>query len=82
MRDMRKHRLTIVVLCYGTSEVDIVSAPKELVDKYGDVDGFLRDYCQYDLNDISWLYNTNALNEDLPNGGISVNYLTEDSFED
>lgn len=81
MRDMRKHRLTIVVLCYGTSEVDIISAPKELVDKYGDVDGFLQDYCQYDPNNISWLYNTNALNEDLPNGGISVNYLTEDSFE-
>lgn len=78
---MRKHRLTIVVLCYGTSEVDIISVPKELVDKYEDVDGFLRDYCQYDLDDISWMYNTNALNEGLPNGGISVNYLTEDSFE-
>lgn len=78
---MRKHRLTIVVLCYGTSEVDIISAPKELVDKYGNMDGFLRDYCQYDLNDINWMYNTNALNEELPNGGISMNYLTEDSFE-
>lgn len=73
--------MTIVVLCYGTSEVDIISVPKELVDKYEDVDGFLRDYCQYDLDDISWMYNTNALNEGLPNGGISVNYLTEDSFE-
>lgn len=78
---MRKHRLTIVVLCYSTAEVDIISAPKELIDKYGDIDGFLQDYCQYDLNNISWMYNIEALNREMPNGGVSVNYLTEDSFE-
>lgn len=78
---MRKHRLMIVVLCYSTAEVDIISAPKELIDKYGDIDGFLQDYCQYDLNNISWMYNIEALNREMPNGGVSVNYLTEDSFE-
>lgn len=78
---MRKHRLTIVVLCYSTAEVDIISAPKKLVEQYEDVDGFLQDYCQYDLNDISWMYNIEALNEELPNGGVNVNFLTEDSFE-
>lgn len=78
---MRKHRLTIVVLCYSTAEVDIISAPKELIDKYGDIDGFLQDYCQYDLNNISWMYNIEALSREMPNGGVSVNYLTEDSFE-
>lgn len=71
----------IVVLCYSTAEVDIISAPKELIDKYGDIDGFLQDYCQYDLNNISWMYNIEALNREMPNGGVSVNYLTEDSFE-
>lgn len=78
---MRKHRLMIVVLCSSTAEVDIISAPKELIDKYGDIDGFLQDYCQYDLNNISWMYNIEALNREMPNGGVSVNYLTEDSFE-
>lgn len=78
---MRKHRLTIVVLCYSTAEVDIISAPKELIDKYGDIDGFLQDYCQYDLNNISWMYNIEALNREMPNGGVNVNFLTEDSFE-
>lgn len=71
----------IVVLCSSTAEVDIISAPKELIDKYGDIDGFLQDYCQYDLNNISWMYNIEALNREMPNGGVSVNYLTEDSFE-
>lgn len=78
---MRKHRLTIVVLCFSTAEVDIISTPKELVDQYGDMSRFLQDYCQYDLNDINWMYNVEAWSRKMPNGGISVNYLTEDSFE-
>lgn len=78
-----KSRMTIVVLCYSTSEVDLISAPVEKVKQFGDVDDFLRDYCQYDLNNISWMYNVEIFDEgkDLPNGGVQVNFLTEDSFE-
>lgn len=70
---MDKYR--IVVLAFGSGEVDVIDVDKEIIDNtwHRDVESYLQEHCQYDLDNIQWM-------QDDANK-IRINTLDNDSFE-
>lgn len=52
---MDKYR--IVVLAFGSGEVDVIDVDKEIIDNtwHRDVESYLQEHCQYDLDNIQWI---------------------------
>lgn len=71
-----KQMYRIAVLAYSSGEVDIIDVPKEIIDNawHGDVERYLMDHCQYDMDNIHFMQGD--INE------IRVNTdLNDESFE-
>lgn len=64
--------MKIAVLDYDELDVDIITVSEETIDKYGGVEDFLAEHCQYDLDNISW----------FAGDSITINELTDKSFGD
>lgn len=66
-------KIKIAVLCLDVLDVDIITVNKLFIDKNfgGDINSFLVEHCQYDLDNIQWISGDN----------INVNLnMTEASF--
>lgn len=66
-------KIKIAVLCLDVLDVDIITVDKSFIDRTfgGDIECFLIEHCQYDLDNIQWISGDN----------INVNLnMTEASF--
>lgn len=67
-------KIKIAVLCPEILEVDIITVNKSFIDNNfgGDVESFLIEHCQYNTDNIQWMFG-----EDI---GVNLN-MNEKSFE-
>lgn len=66
-------KIKIAVLCFDVSGVDIITVNKSFIDENfgGDIEVFLTEYCQYNLDNIQWISGENI--------NLNLN-MTEKSF--
>lgn len=64
----QKEHMQIAVLCYDSSEVDIIDVCIE--NDYDIIENWLIEHCQYNLDQISW----------MSASSIKVNNLTPEDF--
>lgn len=68
-----EEKIKIAVLCLDVLDVDIITVDKSFIDENfgGDIEAFLIEHCQYDLDNVQWMSGEN----------INVNLdMTEESF--